>query len=164
MENSIITLYSLKKHRNSKFRFYMILVSDLGCILASFPGPLAMIFDICSSLVFGCFFGCIFHGARHQNGPQMALQMDRESQKNRNLCSPVQFGRTRRQFDSVFGSLWSSFGTFWASLGSHLGSLLDIFGLFRAYFGHHLRTDWHVAKFVPPNKKIPLLEIGYFVL
>ena len=151
MENSIITWYALKKHRNRKFRFYMIFVSDLGCFLASFLGPSGMIFDICSSLVFGYFFGSIFHGPRHQNGPQMASQMDRESQKNRNLCSPVQFGRSRLQFDSVLGPLWSPFETFWASLGSHLGSLLDMFGLFRASFGHHLRTDWHVAKFIPTH-------------
>ena len=71
MENSIITWYSWKKHRNRKFRFYMILVSDLGCILASFPGPLAMIFDICSCLIFGCFLGPIFPGARYQNDPQI---------------------------------------------------------------------------------------------
>ena len=151
MENSIITWYSLKKHRNRKFRFYTILVSDLGCILASFPGPLAMIFDICSCLIFGCFLGPIFPGARYQNDPQMAPRMTRESQKNRNLCSLVRFGRTRLQFDSIFGPLWLPFGTFWASLGSHLGSLLDMFGLFRASFGHHLRTAWHVAKFIPTH-------------
>ena len=141
MENSIITWYSLQKHRNRKFRFYIIVVSDLGCILASFPGPLAMIFDICSSLVFGCFFGRIFHGARHQNGPQMAPQMDRESQKNRNLCSPVQFGRTRLQFDSVFGSLWSSFGTFWASLGSHLDHFGHVWCLSGIFWTSFIRTD-----------------------
>ena len=151
MENPIITWYSLKNHRNRKFRFYIIFVSGLGCFLAQFLGPLGMIFDICSSLIFGCFFGCIFHGARHKNCPQMAPQMDRESQKNRNLCSLVRFGRTRLQFDSVFGPLGSPFGMFWASLGSHLGSLLDMFGLFRASFGHHLRTAWHVAKFVPTH-------------
>ena len=52
---------------------------------------------------------------------QMAPQMTRESQKNRNLCSRVRFWRTRLQFDSIFGPLWSQFGTFWASLGSRLG-------------------------------------------
>ena len=123
MENSIITWYSLKKHRNRKFRFYTILVSDLGCILASFLGRSGMIFDICSSLIFGCFFGCIFHDDRHQHCPQMAPQMDRESQRNRNLCSLVRFGRTRLQFDSVLDSLWSPFETFQVSLGSHLGTL-----------------------------------------
>ena len=116
-----------------------------------------MIFDICSSLIFGCFFGCIFHGARHKNCPQMAPQMDREFQKNRNLCSLVRFGRTRLQVDSIFGPLWSPFGTFWASLGSHLGSLLDMFGLFRASFGHHLRTAWHVAKLIPTHKIAPFV-------
>ena len=76
MENSIITWYSLKKHRNRQFRFYTIFVSDLGCILASFLGPLAMIFVIFSSLISACFFVTIFGGARHQHGPQMAPQMD----------------------------------------------------------------------------------------
>ena len=135
MGNSISTWYSLKKHRNRKFRFYTILVSDLGCILASFPRPLAMIFDICSSLIFGCFFGPIFHGARHQNDPQMAPRMTRESQKNRNLCSPLQFG-----------GLDSNLAPFWGHFGRHLGR-----------FGHLLAAIWDhfwtclVAKFIPAH-------------
>ena len=113
-----------KKHRNRKFRFYTILVFDLGCILASCPGPLAMIFDMFSSLIFACFFVNIFGGARHQHGSQLAPQMDQEFQKKRNWCSPLPFGSTRRQFDSVLGPLWSPFGTFWAPVGHHLGSIL----------------------------------------
>ena len=134
MENSIITWYSLKKHRNRKFRFYTILVSDLGCILASFPGPLAMIFDICSSLIFGCFFGHLFHGARHQNGPKIAPRMTRESQKNRNLCSPLQFGG----LDSNLAPFWGHFGRHLGSCGHLLAAIWNHFWTCLVAFGHLL--------------------------
>ena len=156
MENPSITWYPLKKHRNRKFRFYIIFVSDLGCILASFLGPLAMIFDICSSLMFGCFFGrFVSWRSAPKWSPNGSPNGQKISKTNRNFCSPVQFGRTRLQFGSVLAPLWSivwsPFGTFWASLGNYLGSLLDMFGLSRASFGHHLRTDCHVAKLAPTD-------------
>ena len=133
LEKTIFATDVLQKHRNRRFRFYMIVVSDLECFLASFLGPLGMIFDICSSLIFGCFFGRIFHGARHQNCPKIAPQMDRESQKNRNLCSLVRFGRTRLQFDSIFGPLWSTLdvlGVSWQLFGITFGHVWSLSGIF----------------------------------
>ena len=132
MDNSIITWYSLKKHRNHKFRFYIIFVSDLGCILASFLGPLGIIFDIFWSLIFGCFFGCILHGARHENCPQMAPQMDQQFQKKTKcmLATSIWEYSTpiRLRFGSTLVAIWDVLGISWQPFGITFGHVWSPFG------------------------------------
>ena len=48
----------------------------------------------------------------------------------------VHFGRRLGRFGHLLAAIWIT---------------LDMFGVFRASFGHHLRTAWHVAKFIPTH-------------
>ena len=120
MENSILTWYSRKNQRNRKFRFYMNCVSNLAHILASFSYQFWMILPIFWKSIFGCIFGCVFPRFRHQDGSQMAPEIESKSQEKSKMCSPVQLMRSGSHFDLILDAFWSPFGQFWGPFGSHL--------------------------------------------
>ena len=134
MENSIITWYSLKKHRNRKFRFYMICVSDLGCILASFLGPLGMIFDICSSLIFGCFLDVFFMALGTKMVPKWLPKWTENLKKIETCALQLSLGG----LDSTLTPFLVHFGRHFGRFGHLLAAIWDHFWTCLVSFGHLL--------------------------
>ena len=156
METSIImwTLWKNTEIANSDFTLFLYPIWD--AFWHSFWDLLAWFSIFVRPWFSVAFLDVFFMGLGTKIVPNGSPNGPRISKKSKLVLSSSVWQNST----TIWLSFWFTLVVVWDVLGiswQPFGSLLDMFGVFRASFGHHLRTDWHVAKFVPTHKIAPLV-------